>query len=167
MTKFYKVSKSEYIKDYTKYFGNISSEFIEKMYDDIVLPNRATKFSAGYDFRAPFSFSLEPNNEIMIPTGIRVQMNENQVLLLFPRSSLGFKYKLRLNNTIAVIDSDYFNSDNEGHIFIKITNENNSKSLSINKGDAFCQGIFIEYGLTDDDETIAVRNGGLGSTNEN
>lgn len=167
MTKFYKVSKSEYITDYIKYYGNISTEYIEKMYDDIILPKRATKFSAGYDFNAPFSFSLEPNNEILIPTGIRVQMNENQVLLVFPRSSLGFKYKLRLNNTIGVIDSDYFNSDNEGHIFVKITNENQTKTLSINKGEAFCQGIFMKYDLTNDDIVTATRNGGIGSTNEN
>ena len=167
MTRFYKVSKNEYIKDYTNYYGKISNEYVEKMYDDIILPCRATKFSAGYDFYAPFSFSLEPNNEILIPTGIRVQMNNNQVLLVFPRSSLGFKYKLRLNNTIGVIDSDYFYSDNEGHIFVKITNENASKTLSINKGDAFCQAIFMKYDLTDDDNVETTRNGGIGSTNEN
>lgn len=167
MTKFYKVSKNEYIKDYTNLFGNISDEIIEKIYDNIKLPMRATKFSAGYDFFAPFSFSLENSNEIVIPTGIRVEMDPNQVLLLFPRSSLGFKYKLRLNNTIAVIDSDYFNSDNEGHIFIKLSNENTSKTVSINQNDAFCQGIFMRYDVTDDDTVSSVRNGGIGSTNEN
>lgn len=167
MTKFYKVSKTEYTKGYTNIYGNFSNEIVDKIYDSIKLPCRATKYSAGYDFYAPFSFSLEPGNEILIPTGIRVQMNTNQVLLIFPRSSLGFKFKLRLNNTIAVIDCDYFNSDNEGHIFVKMTNESKDKTLSINQGDAFCQGIFIEYGLTDDDSTIATRNGGIGSTNEN
>ena len=167
MTKFYKVSKSEYIKDYTKYFGNISNEYIDKMYNDIILPNRATKYSAGYDFHAPFSFSLDPNNEILIPTGIRAEMNDNQVLLIVPRSSLGFKYKLRLNNTIGVIDSDYFNSDNEGHIFVKISNENATKTISINKGDSFCQAIFLRYDITDDDKVNDIRNGGIGSTNEN
>ena len=167
MTKFHKVSKTEYTKGYTSIYGNFSNEIVDKIYDSIKLPCRATKYSAGYDFYAPFSFSLEPGNEILIPTGIRVQMNTNQVLLIFPRSSLGFKFKLRLNNTIGVIDCDYFNSDNEGHIFVKITNESKDKTLSINQGDAFCQGIFIEYGLTDDDSTIATRNGGIGSTNEN
>lgn len=167
MTKFYKVSKTEFIKDYIDIYGNVSDEIVKKIYDNIIIPCRATKYSAGYDFYAPYSFSLEPNNEILIPTGIRVQMNTSQVLLIFPRSSLGFKFKLRLNNTIGVIDSDYFNSDNEGHIFVKITNESKNKTLSINQGSAFCQGIFIEYGLTDDDMTTAIRKGGIGSTNEN
>lgn len=135
-------------------------------YNSISLPKRATKGSAGYDFYSPFDFILNPQETIKIPTGIRVQMNEDYVLLLFPRSSLGFKYRLQLDNSIGVIDSDYYYSDNEGHIFIKLTNDSKEgKILSVKKGEGIAQGIFIQYGITIDDETNAYRNGGFGSTN--
>ena len=167
MIKFEKVSKEIFINDYIKYFFDIVNNNIEKIYNNIKLPKRATTGSAGYDFYSPFSFTLEPTNQILIPTGIRAQMKNDLVLLMFPRSSLGFKYKLRLDNTIGVIDSDYYYSDNEGHILIKITNENNNKPLLINQNEAFSQGIFIKYYTTDDDDTTNIRNGGIGSTNEN
>ena len=167
MIKFEKVSKEIFINDYIKYFSDIGINNIEKIYNNIKLPKRATTGSAGYDFYSPFSFNLEPTNQILIPTGIRAQMNNDLVLLMFPRSSLGFKYKLRLDNTIGVIDSDYYYSDNEGHILIKITNENNTKPLLINQNEAFSQGIFIKYYTIDDDDTTNIRNGGIGSTNEN
>lgn len=93
-------------------------------------------------------------------------MPEDIVLLILPRSSLGFKYRLRLDNTVGVIDSDYFYSDNEGHIFVKITNESD-KELSINANTAFAQGIFVKYYTTCDDNVDTIRNGGFGSTNEN
>lgn len=136
-------------------------------YDDLKLPQRATKGSAGYDFYSPFSFQLLPKKSIKIPTGIRVQMNDNFVLLLFPRSSLGFKYRLQLDNSVGVIDSDYYYSDNEGHIYIKITNDSNdNETINIKKGDAIAQGIFLPFGITIDDNTTNIRNGGFGSTNE-
>ena len=92
-------------------------------------------------------------------------MEEGWVLMIYPRSGLGFKYRLQLNNTVGVIDSDYYNSDNEGHIFIKITNDSNEgKVLNVNEGDGFAQGIFMPFGITEDDECEAVRNGGFGST---
>ena len=92
-------------------------------------------------------------------------MEENWVLKLYPRSGLGFKYRLQLNNTVGIIDSDYFYSDNEGHIFAKITNDSNeNKTVTFKEGMAFMQGIFIEYGITMDDDVTTVRNGGLGST---
>ena len=85
--------------------------------------------------------------------------------MLYPRSGLGFKYRLQLNNTVGIIDSDYFHSDNEGHIFAKITNDSNEgKTLSLEKGAGFMQGIFVEYGITVDDDVTASRNGGFGST---
>ena len=69
------------------------------------------------------------------------------------------------NNTVGIIDSDYYNSDNEGHIFCKITNDTNEdKTVSVNKGTGFCQGIFVEYGITFDDDVTDERNGGFGST---
>ena len=92
-------------------------------------------------------------------------MNPSWVLMIFPRSGLGFKYRIQLNNTVGVIDADYFYSDNEGHIFLKLTNDSNEeKVLSVKQGEGIAQGIFMMYGLTEDDKTTEVRNGGFGST---
>ena len=92
-------------------------------------------------------------------------MEEDWVLSLYPRSGLGFKYRLQLNNTVGIIDSDYYYSDNEGHIFAKLTNDSNEgKALSLNAGDGFMQGIFLPYGITEDDAADGTRNGGFGST---
>ena len=136
---------------------------IESVYKDLILPRRATTGSAGYDFKSPISFELKPNETIKVPTGIRCKMNEDVVLMIYPRSSLGFKYRLILDNTVGIIDSDYYNSDNEGHIFIKFTNLG-EKVLEIKKGDGIAQGIFLPYYLTTDDEVSDKRNGGIGST---
>lgn len=138
---------------------------IINMYENIKIPRRATKFSAGHDFFAPFDFSLNPGDTIKIPTGIRCGMNTDWVLMIYPRSGLGFKYRLRLDNTVGVVDADYYFSDNEGHIFIKMTNEGD-KPLFVQQGEAFAQGIFMEYGITEDDHVEDARNGGFGSTNK-
>lgn len=135
-------------------------------YDTVKLPMRATKGSAGYDFYSPIDFTLAPGETIKVATGIRVYMEEGWVLKIYPRSGLGFKYRLGLNNTVGIIDQDYYFSDNEGHIQIKMTNASNEgKTLSVKAGDAFAQGIFIEYGITYDDDVTDQRNGGFGSTN--
>ena len=161
IARFYKVSKEQYLKS----FDNKNNEEILSIYDDILLPKRATKGSAGYDFFAPFDIVLNPGETIKVPTGIRVSMEENYVLKLYPRSGLGFKYRLQLNNTVGIIDSDYYYSDNEGHIFAKITNDSNeNKTLEIKQGTGFMQGIFVEYGITIDDDATETRNGGFGST---
>ena len=145
-------------------FGD-SKETIKEIYDNIKLPKRATKGSAGYDFFAPVQIELKPNETIKIPTGIRVEILEDWVLKLYPRSGLGFKYRLQLNNTVGIIDSDYYYSDNEGHIFAKITNDSNeNRTVNINAGEGFMQGIFIQYGITLDDDVTELRNGGFGST---
>lgn len=160
IAKFEIVSKEQFI-------SSCETENANELYNDLKLPKRATTGSAGYDFFAPFDFTLSPNSTIKIPTGIRVKIDDGWVLKLYPRSSLGFKYRLQLNNTVGIIDSDYYYSDNEGHIFIKITNcTNENKTVEIKKGDAFAQGIFIEYGITIDDDVSDVRNGGFGSTNK-
>ena len=131
------------------------------------LPRRATAGSAGYDFFLPLAVTLRPGESIKVPTGVRVWMAEGWVLQLFPRSGLGFKFRLQLNNTVGIIDSDYYASDNEGHIFVKLTNDSREgKTLSLEKGDAFAQGIFLPFGITEDDEVAAVRNGGFGSTDK-
>jgi dUTP pyrophosphatase len=161
IAKFYKVSKEQYLKS----FDNKNNEEILSIYDDILLPKRATKGSAGYDFYAPFDIELKPGETIKIPTGVRAWMEEDYVLKLYPRSGLGFKYRLQLNNTVGIIDSDYYYSDNEGHIFAKITNDSNeNRILEIKQGTGFMQGIFVEYGITIDDDATETRNGGFGST---
>ena len=142
-------------------------EFIRKAYDNLELPKRATSGSAGYDFKAPFAFTLAPGETMKIPTGIRVKIDEGWWLGCLPRSGLGFKYRLQLNNTMGVIDSDYYYSDNEGHIFAKVTNDSNEgKELSVEAGSGFVQAIFIPYGITYTDDSNGVRNGGMGSTDK-
>ena len=160
--KFEKVSFLQFEKD----VKNISiDENAKDIYNDLILPKRATKFSAGYDFFAPFNITLKPGETVMIPTGIRVRMNDEDVLLLFPRSGLGFKFRFQLNNTIGVIDSDYYNADNEGHIMCRMTNDTNeNKIVEIKKGQGFVQGIFLKYGITVDDDVKEIRKGGFGST---
>lgn len=155
MIKFCKVTLSEYEKT--------GIENATEVYEQIKLPKRATKGSAGYDFFAPHDFCIKPNETITLATGIRALMPQTTVLMIFPRSGLGFKYRLRLNNTVGIIDSDYSESDNQGHIFIRVTNEGD-KDLEVARGQGFAQGIFLTYGITDDDDTTDSRNGGFGST---
>ncbi|MCH5341554.1 MAG: deoxyuridine 5'-triphosphate nucleotidohydrolase [Acetatifactor sp.] len=165
IAQFFKVSPNLFLESMKEEFPQYTDSDIQDMYDTLQLPNRATKGSAGYDFHAPFAFSLPPGTTIKIPTGIRVKMEEDWVLKLYPRSGLGFKYRLQMNNTVGIIDSDYYYSDNEGHIFIKMTNDSNEgKTVEVAQGAGFAQGIFLEYGITVDDDAQGLRNGGFGST---
>ena len=165
IAKFHKVSREQFAEGWMDTFGQVSEAETEAVYDSIKLPKRATAGSAGYDFYSPLSFELKPGETMKIPTGVRAEMDEGWVLKLYPRSGLGFKYRLQLNNTVGVIDSDYFYSDNEGHIFVKITNDSNEgKTVNVEAGTGFAQGIFVEYGITVDDDVCEVRNGGFGST---
>ena len=166
IAKFHKVSLERFSKDWIDTFEDgISEEEIQKIYDEIPLPKRATAGSAGYDFYMPETFVIAPQETLKIPTGIRVQMEPEWVLKCYPRSGLGFKYRLQLNNTVGIIDSDYFYSDNEGHIFAKMTNDSKEgKTVELKKGTGFMQGIFMEYGITIDDDVTEKRTGGLGST---
>ena len=136
------------------------------IYNKFKLPNRSTKNSAGYDFFSLFDFSLKPGEIMKIPTGVKANMENNDVLFLVVRSSMGFKYNVRMCNQVGVIDSDYYNnSDNEGHIWIKLKNEGD-KVYVVKAGYAICQGIFLNYLMvTEENEIKSIRNGGLGSTN--
>ena len=167
IAQFKKVSYEQFEKDMLNTFNEFySKDEIAGIYETIKLPKRATTGSAGYDFFTHIPFDLEPNQTIKIPTGIRCIMENDWVLKLYPRSGLGFKYKLQLDNTVGIIDSDYYYSDNEGHIFIKITNDSrDNKTIHLKEGDGFAQGIFLQYGITVDDDTDGIRNGGFGSTN--
>lgn len=160
-----KISEEQFSADVK---GMIPDSDIISVYNEITLPMRATAGSAGYDFFLPFDMELAPMDTIVIPTGIRARIDEGWMLMIAPRSGLGFKYRLRLDNTVGIIDSDYFNADNEGHIKIKLTNESlEGRTISLKKGTAFAQGIFIPYGITKDDEACGERTGGFGSTGMN
>lgn len=166
------VSFEQYLKDMRDTFPpevlSITDDEIRELYKGIRLPRRATKGSAGYDFFSSVWFTLAPGGSIKIPTGIRARIDDGWWLAMLPRSGLGTKYRVQLDNTVGVIDSDYYNSDNEGHIMIKITNDSREdKMVSIDAGDAFCQGIFTVFGITEDDDVETERNGGFGSTDQN
>ena len=168
IAKFYKVSFEQFEESWKDDFPETSPEEIREIYEKIKLPARATKGSAGYDFFSPVDFELKPGETLKIPTGIRVSMEEDWVLCIFPRSGLGFKYRLQMNNTVGVIDSDYYDSDNEGHIFLKMTNDSNEgKTVTVSQGNGMAQGIFFQYGITEDDQAEEERNGGFGSTTKN
>ena len=165
IAQFHKVSYGQFKEGYEDGFGKQEEQEIQKIYDSIELPKRATIGSAGYDFFTPVEITLNPGDTVKIPTGIRVEMEPDWALKCYPRSGLGFKYRLQLNNTVGIIDSDYFYSDNEGHIFAKITNDSREgKTVSLKAGEGFMQGIFVEYGITADDCVTQTRNGGFGST---
>lgn len=165
IAKFEKVSLGQFIEGWTDTFGAEEESAAREIYDQIKLPKRATSGSAGYDFFAPVSLTLAPGETVKVPTGIRVWMEPEWVLKCYPRSGLGFKFRLQLNNTVGIIDSDYYYSDNEGHIFFKITNDSKEgKTVEIKAGEGFMQGIFTEYGITLDDDATEIRNGGFGST---
>ncbi len=132
---------------------------------EIPLPRRATAGSAGYDFVSPVEVTVPAGGSALIPTGIRAEMEPGWVLMLFPRSSLGFKYSMRLANTVGVIDSDYAYAKNEGHIMVKLRNPLDTP-VSIGRGDRFCQGVFLPYGTAEEEDDFAVRTGGFGSTNK-
>lgn len=165
IAKFEKVSFQQFMEDWKDTFQEKSEETIAGIYESIRLPRRATAGSAGYDFFAPTDIVLAPGETIKIPTGIRAQMEQEWVLKVYPRSGLGFKYRLQMNNTVGIIDSDYYYSDNEGHIFMKIMNDGREgKTVEVKAGEGFAQGIFLEYGITVDDDASEKRNGGFGST---
>ena len=131
---------------------------------EIPLPRRSTRGSAGYDFVTPAEIVLPPEGRVMIPTGIRCEMQEGWVLLIFPRSGLGFRYQIRLCNTVGVIDSDYAFAENEGHIMVPLRNPT-KQEIVLARGERFCQGVFVPFGLAEEDgESLGERSGGFGST---
>ena len=165
IAKFEKVSLKQFVTDWVSTFPQQTVEQAILAYEHIQLPKRATTGSAGYDFFAPVGFELPAGGNIKVPTGIRALIDDGWVLTMYPRSGLGFKYRFQLDNTVGIIDSDYAHSDNEGHIFLRMTNDNREgKGLRIPAGTAFAQGIFLLFGVTVDDDVNAVRNGGFGST---
>lgn len=171
IAKFEKVSFNQWKNDMLSGdFKEVYSRFpeieLKKMYDAIELPKRSTTGSAGYDFHLPMPMlDIPVNTSVTIPTGIRCKMDEGWVLKIYPRSGHGFKYGVHLANTVGIIDSDYYGANNEGHINVKLVNDSQlKKQIELSHGDAFCQGVFIPFGITVDDEVEAKRTGGFGST---
>ena len=165
IAQFEKVSQQQFVQDFLSCFSDVKEEKAIEIYENIKLPLRSTKGSAGYDIYAPMDIKLVPNQTIKIPTGIRVKIDDGYFLGIVPRSGLGFKFALQLDNTIGIIDADYYGSSNEGHIFLKMTNHSNeNKVVQVLQGQGIAQGIFIPFGITYDDDCNEIRNGGLGST---
>lgn len=157
MRKFEKVSFLQFSKD-------ISDD--KNLYEEYNLPKRSTFKSAGYDFYTINDFVIHPGEVVKIPTGIKVIMNDDEVLMLFVRSSMGFKWNVRMTNQVGVIDADYYNNpDNEGHMWLSLQNHGD-KDFVCKKGSAFCQGIFTKFLVTDDDSASGERLSGFGSTNK-
>ncbi len=140
-------------------------QMADEIYDAVKIPSRATRGSAGYDICTPVDIVLKPGESMKIPTGIRTAMREDYCLFIMPRSGLGSKYRFQLNNTVGVIDSDYYYSDNEGHIFVPMINDSREdKTIELKAGSAFVQAVFCRFGITEEDDAKGERNGGFGST---
>ena len=175
VAKFEKVSYYQFKNDWLDTFGykydgwdeGYIEDLLQSLYYSIKLPKRATKGSAGYDFICPVALTIAPNDVVKIPTGICCKMDEGWVLQCYPRSGHGFKYGIHLANTVGIVDSDYYYSSNEGHIFIKLVNDSElAKTIELKEDEAFCQGILMPFGITVDDDTEGIRNGGFGSTSK-
>ena len=155
IARFERVSADQYRKD---------TEGLDALpLEELPLPSRATAGSAGYDFAAACAVTLQPGESATIPTGMRALIDQGWVLLLFPRSSMGFKYDVMLANTVGVIDSDYSRAANEGHIMVRLHN-NGSRAFHLECGDRMCQGVFLPFGTAEEETVAAGRNGGFGST---
>lgn len=154
---FEKISLKQFLKD---------TNLNEEEYNSYSLPRRSTKYSAGYDFESLFDFVLKPNEIKKIPLGVKVKMNSDEMLMIVVRSSQGFKYNIRMCNQIGIIESDFYNNeDNEGHMWLALQNHGD-KDYVVKKGDKIVQGIFVNFLTVDNEEEIKnERKGGFGSTN--
>ena len=172
---FEKITREQWVKDMVNLYhleSPTEENFreINKLYDGIKLPKRATKYSAGYDFYVSGNASIPSKGSYIIPTGIRwvcdKEEDKNKVLQIYPRSGIGFRTGVRLMNTVGIIDADYWEGNNEGHIMVKIYNPMNA-SFEVKDGDAIVQGVITEYHTCDDEEEIVEkRTGGMGSTDK-
>lgn len=165
--RFEKISLEQFTKDYKRLdeFEYVPHS-IQQAYDNIKLPRQGTEKSMGMDFFAPYEFCIPHRQSITVMTGVRWKVNDidsNVGMLIFPRSGMGFKYGVRLSNTVGVIDADYCNADNEGHILIRMYNPS-WDDIVIRCGEAFAQGIILPYIICDGAESDSIRIGGFGST---
>lgn len=173
VARFSKISYEQFHKDVLVCFTATdpahmpTEDEIYYWYEHLCLPERTTTGSAGYDFRTPFACNVEAGCTVRIPTGIRAEIEPGWFLAIYPRSSLGMKYRMQLDNTTGVIDSDYYLAKNEGHIMAQITNDSKTgEIMRFDEGTRFMQGVFQPYGITVEDNTSIIRTGGIGSTGE-
>ncbi len=169
MIKFEKIPLDVFIEDVSTIDMGIifpdNPGFLYNALHDLQMPRRATTGSAGYDIRTPFAFTLKPGHAVIVPTGLRCTMPENCVLMIYPRSGMAFKFRMALANGVAIIDSDFYNSNSKGHILLKLCN-NGDKPIVFKANDRICQGVFTNYLTTDDDDADGMRDGGVGSTGQ-
>lgn len=156
MRKFEKISFEQFRKD-------IANDKV--LYDQYELPKRSTKSSAGYDIKSMTSGIIKPGDSMIFKTGLKVCMNDDEVMYLYSRSSFGYKYDVTLTNSVGVIDSDFYNNEeNEGHFAVKLSNHGKN-DFEVFVGDRIAQGVFMKYLTIDNEEEIVhERKGGLGST---
>ena len=164
IARFEKVSFEQFAKDSKKLMFDYPDKCLEEIYNKIVLPKRATSGSAGYDFVTPFNIVIHPDEKILVPSGIRCHIEDGYCMLGFVRSSMGIKNDINLSNETIVLDGDYYNADNEGHIMISLRNVGN-KVFTCDAGDRLIQGVFLPIGITENDQADGIRTGGIGSTN--
>ena len=167
MSRFEKVSFERWKADCG--INGLPEKELREWYEDILLPKQATAASAGCDFFMPFNLNFEAGTTFRIATGVRWVTDPGKaddrakVLLIVPRSGLGFRYGIRLSNTVGVIDADYCDSDNEGHIIVSLENPS-AQSIELPQGKPFAQGIVVRYEVPEGAESDDARNGGFGST---
>lgn len=165
MIRFEKVSYRQFKEDAQVHGPNMTEKEMEAAYEAIILPTRATSGSAGYDFACPWPITLKAGQSKTLASGIRAFMREDVVLMIFPRSGLGSRYRMQLANTVGIIDSDYVYADNEGHILLRLSNDSQEeKTLELSQGERFAQGLFLPFFKTHDDAAQLERKGGHGST---
>ena len=156
MRCFHKISFEQFKKD-------IIDDY--ELYQGYVMPERKTKKSAGYDFIAINDFEIKPGEIKKIPTGYKVELLDDEMLMIFVRSSMGFKYNIRMCNQVGIIDADFYNNpDNEGHMWVALQNEGD-KTYVVKKGEAYAQGIFVKY-YTCGEEVETERTGWSGKPEE-
>lgn len=166
MSHFEKVSFEQWKADCG--IKGLPEDELRKWHEAIKLPRQATAASAGCDFYMPFNLNFEAGSKFRIATGVRWVTGEgeedrSEVLLVMPRSGLGFKYGIRLSNTVGVIDADYCDSDNEGHIIVSLENPS-GQDVQLEEGKPFAQGIVVKYEVPEGAGSDDARNGGFGST---
>lgn len=159
MARFFeRISYEQFVKDVTD---------DRMLYNSIELPKRSTKKSAGYDIKSIENGIIKPGEYKRFKTGLKVSMNEDEVLYIYSRSSLGYKYGVTMVNSVGVIDADFYNNiDNEGHFSVCLINQGES-DFEVKIGDRIAQGVFMKYLTVDNEEEIdSVRTGGFGSTDK-
>lgn len=150
----------------TRGFEIVDDKFRKYPNVDIQLPKRGDSRSAGYDFYSPCDITLQPGEKILLFSDVKAYMQDDEVLMLYVRSSIGIKKGLVLSNGTGIIDSSFYNNpSNNGNIGIALHNTTD-KAVEIERGERVIQGVFMKYLVADEDNVIHQdRVGGIGSSN--